>query len=262
MRSTSPNAGSNPTHLASPDGNTHARGIRGRPAGALAGVVVAGVATILLSGCAFEPYPESPIVPQPAGSIYGSYSALPGPVEARGPAPRFGEASDAQPDAQRDGQPTMSPETGEGAEAVADAPVRTPVQPEAWRGDPAAFVGPPRPGPRKLTIHLNSQRFEYSEGDEVVHTGQVTTGTSEHPTPKGAYSVLSKQRDKRSGSYTNYFDMPTPMPYALQFSGPYYVHEGWIAAQPESHGCVRLHYEDARFVYERMKVGDRIAVLN
>ncbi len=27
-------------------------------------------------------------------------------------------------------------------------------------------------------------------------------------------------------------------------------------------GCVRLHYEDARFVYERMRVGDKIAVVD
>jgi lipoprotein-anchoring transpeptidase ErfK/SrfK len=74
--------------------------------------------------------------------------------------------------------------------------------------------------------------------------------------------VLSKDADKRSGSYTNYFEQPTPMPYALQFYGPYYVHEGWIAGRPESHGCVRLHYEDAKFVFERIRVGDKVAVVD
>ncbi len=227
-----------------------------RPPTALTRVVLTGAAAALLSGCAMDPYPPLPIPPQPEGTIYSSYSALPGPVEVQGPVHRFAEESEAQPDAQL---ATLS-EAHAGAQPFAAAPPRTPVQPEAWRGDPAAFIGPPKPGPRKLTIRLNRQRFEYSEGGVVVHTGQVTTGSAQHPTPKGSYSILSKQRDKRSGSYTNYFDMPTPMPYALQFSGPYYVHEGWVAGQPESHGCVRLHYEDARFVFGRMKVGDRIAV--
>ena len=111
-------------------------------------------------------------------------------------------------------------------------------------------------------MRLKSQRFEYSEGGAVVHAGAVTSGSSEHPTPRGAYSVLAKHRSKQSGSYTNYFDKATPMPYALQFNGPFYIHEGWVAGRPESHGCVRLHYEDARFVYERMRLGDRIAVVD
>jgi lipoprotein-anchoring transpeptidase ErfK/SrfK len=242
--------------------NAYSRTGRGRPAAALMVAVLAGAAGTLPSGCAFEPYPPLPIPPEPAGTTYGSYSALPGPVEAQGPVHRFAEEPEAQPDAQLTGQPALPSGPWAGAQSAAQVTARTPVQPEAWRGDPAAFVGPPRPGPRKLTIHIDSQRFEYSEGGQVVHTGQVTTGSSEHPTPQGDYRVLSKERNKLSGSYTNYFDMPTPMPYALQFSGPYYVHEGWVAGQPESHGCVRLHYEDARFIYERMKVGDRIAVVN
>ena len=232
-----------------PQSNAHTRPSRSQPPATLIGAVLAGTATALLSGCAFEPYPPLPIPPQPQGTAYGSYSALPGPVEA-------------QPNALPGVQPATPREPWAGARPVARPTGRTPVQPEAWRGDPAAYVGPPRPGPRKLTIRLNSQRFEYSEGGDVVHTGQVTSGSAEHPTPEGVFTVLSKQRDKRSGSYTNYFDMPTPMPYALQFSGPYYVHEGWVAGQPESHGCVRLHYEDARFVYERMKIGDRIVVVD
>lgn len=235
---------------------------RSRPPAALTRVVPAGVVTALLSGCALEPYPALPIPPEPQASIYGNYSALPGPVEAQGPVHRFASEAEAQPDAQPDGESASGAEPQAGAQPGAQAPARTPVQPEAWRGDPAAFVGPPRPGPRKLTIRLKSQRFEYSEGGRVVHTGQITSGSPEHPTPRGAYSVLSKDLDKRSGSYTNYFEMPTPMPYSLQFRGPYYVHEGWVAGQPESHGCVRLHYEDARFVYERMKVGDGIAVVD
>ncbi len=216
------------------------------------------LALSLLSGCAMDPYPPLPIPPEPQAPAYSGYSAIPGPVEAQGPPPSFAEESEPK----ADGQAVVAPAPQVGAAPAAKAETRTPVQPEAWRGDPAAFIGPPKPGPRKLTIRLKSQRFEYSEGGEVVHTGAVTTGSREHPTPWGAYSVLSKDIDKESRSYTNYFDRATPMPYSLQFNGPYYVHEGWIAGAPESHGCVRLHYEDARFVYERMHVGDKIAVVD
>lgn len=31
---------------------------------------------------------------------------------------------------------------------------------------------------------------------------------------------------------------------------------------PESHGCIRLYYEDARLLFDRMKVGHPILVKN
>jgi lipoprotein-anchoring transpeptidase ErfK/SrfK len=113
---------------------------------------------------------------------------------------------------------------------------------------------------RELRIELGNQRFRYFEDDRLVRSGQISAGTQEHPTPTGDFRVLSKQKNKVSRSYTNYFDMPTPMPYSLQFYGPYFIHEGWLPGHPDSHGCVRLHYEDARFLFERMKRGDAIKI--
>jgi hypothetical protein len=129
-------------------------------------------------------------------------------------------------------------------------------------------VEPPPPDPdglpaaeeRQLDIRLGPQRFRYFEDDRLVWSGVISAGTAEHPTPEGSYRVQSKQRHKRSGSYTNAFDQPTPMPYALQFRGPYYVHEGYVTGRPESHGCVRLRYHDARFLFARMQPGDHIVI--
>jgi lipoprotein-anchoring transpeptidase ErfK/SrfK len=123
--------------------------------------------------------------------------------------------------------------------------------------DPAVL---PPADKRQLDIRLASQRFNYFENDQLVWSGPISSGAAEHPTPKGDFRVLAKDIDKRSGSYTNFFDLPTPMPYALQFSGPYWIHEGYLPGKPASHGCVRLRYEDARFVYERIKLGDRVVV--
>jgi len=140
---------------------------------------------------------------------------------------------------------------------------------EAERSRPVSQeVVPPPPDPatlpeaekRQLDIRLASQRFNYFEDDQLVWTGLISSGTAQHPTPAGSYQVQAKDIDKHSGSYTNSFDRPTPMPYALQFRGPYWVHEGYATGEPESHGCVRLRHADAKFVYERIKVGDRIVV--
>jgi lipoprotein-anchoring transpeptidase ErfK/SrfK len=118
----------------------------------------------------------------------------------------------------------------------------------------------PQAESRKLTIFLGSQTFEYVEDGRIFASGDITSGAAQHPTPTGSFRILSKDEDKRSGSYTNYYDQPTPMPYSLQFYGPYFVHEGYMPGQPESHGCVRLHYEDARLLFNRMRIGDPIVV--
>jgi lipoprotein-anchoring transpeptidase ErfK/SrfK len=111
-----------------------------------------------------------------------------------------------------------------------------------------------------LKLDLSVQGFQYFEDDRLVLTGPISSGTPEHPTPTGRFQVLRKEKHKVSRSYTNALDMPTPMPYSLQFQGPYYVHEGWVPGYPDSHGCVRLHYEDARFLYARMRRGDPILI--
>jgi hypothetical protein len=63
-----------------------------------------------------------------------------------------------------------------------------------------------------------------------------------------------------AGKYTNYFDQNTPMPYSLQFHGPYFIHEGWLPGHADSHGCVRLKYEDAKLLFSRVQVGDPVLI--
>jgi lipoprotein-anchoring transpeptidase ErfK/SrfK len=113
---------------------------------------------------------------------------------------------------------------------------------------------------RSLTIYLSSQTFEYVEDGKVVISGNISSGSPQYPTPTGTYRVLSKHVKKLSGSYTNYFDENTPMPYALQFVGAYYIHEGWLPGYADSHGCVRLSHEDARLLYQRIELGDSVQI--
>lgn len=196
---------------------------------------------LLLVGCASQPYPPLP-------SAVPEYSA--------------GGAGAARSATEPDNELTAAEGVGEGLApqvqltgASSADPVSQEVVPPP--PDPAALPGAEK---RQLDIRLASQRFDYFEDDELIWTGPISAGTAEHPTPKGRYQVKSKNLNKRSGSYTNSFDQPTPMPYSLQFRGPYFVHEGYVTGRPESHGCVRLRHEDAKFVYARMRVGDRIVV--
>ncbi|NEX15704.1 MAG: L,D-transpeptidase [Halochromatium sp.] len=184
---------------------------------------------LLLAGCASQPYP-------PLASDSSRFSGT------------GGEPALVRPSEQMSGK---APSTESSSAAAVSQEVNPPPP------DPAAL---PSANKRQLDIRLATQRFNYFEDDQLVWTGPISSGTTEHPTPRGSFQVRSKDINKRSGSYTNYFDQPTPMPYSLQFSGPYFVHEGYVTGRPESHGCVRLRHEDAKFVYSRMHLGDRIVV--
>ena len=83
-----------------------------------------------------------------------------------------------------------------------------------------------------------------------------------YPTPTGKFAVLGKEKDKVSSRYTNQLGMQAWMPYAIQFHGHYFLHEGWLPGYPDSHGCVRLGEKDARFLFEQMQLGDPVDVVD
>lgn len=196
------------------------------------------VPLLLLMGCASQPYPP-----------------LPDDIAAETTrTPRAGEpAAAAVAETAAAGAANVSAAARREAELP---PVSQEVKPPP--PDPASL---PAADSRALKILLGERRFEYYEDEQVVWSGKISAGVEQHPTPRGEFRVTAKDIDKRSGSYTNYFDWPTPMPYALQFSGPYWVHEGYVPNENASHGCVRLRHEDAKFVYARMKVGDAVTVV-
>jgi hypothetical protein len=195
---------------------------------------------VLITGCAHQSYPE-----------------LPADVAAQTTQNNLSAA--VQPTAQVIDQSAtaLAAETA----VVADL--------EDANGPVSQVVSPPPPDPdslplaqsRELKIKLGDRRFEYYEDGAMVWSGKVSAGRPEKRTPSGQFRVTAKDVNKRSGSYTNYFNWPTPMPYALQFNGPYWIHEGYVPDENASAGCVRLRHDDAKFVYARMRVGDPVSVV-
>ncbi|WP_295404229.1 L,D-transpeptidase [uncultured Thiocystis sp.] len=116
--------------------------------------------------------------------------------------------------------------------------------------------------PRSLTIKLGTQQFIYSVNGEIARTGPISSGAVGYPTPTGKFAVLGKEKDKVSSRYTNQLGMQAWMPYAIQFHGHYFLHEGWLPGYPDSHGCVRLGEKDARFLFEQMQLGDPVDVVD
>lgn len=136
----------------------------------------------------------------------------------------------------------------------AAGPSAAPAQP---RKSPAAAAPT---GERRLVIRLGAQRFSYSEGARVLRSGPVSTGRRGYGTPAGSYRVQGKQRHKLSSLYAGSNGRPASMPYAIQFRGNYFIHQGRLPGYPASHGCVRVRGGDAQFLFSRLRPGDPILI--
>jgi lipoprotein-anchoring transpeptidase ErfK/SrfK len=92
-------------------------------------------------------------------------------------------------------------------------------------------------------VDLSTQTMTISQDGSVRYQWKVSTARRGYSTPIGSYSAKSLDIDHRSRKYHN-----SPMPYSVFFKGGYAVHgtnEVRNLGRPASHGCIRLHPENA-----------------
>ncbi|MBQ3525268.1 MAG: L,D-transpeptidase [Akkermansia sp.] len=109
---------------------------------------------------------------------------------------------------------------------------------------------------RHIIINLTEQRGYYMEGSQQIRTFRVCSGKRSTPTPTGHFHIQEKDRHHRSNLY--HASMPFFMRLTLDGVG---LHQGPIRGYPSSHGCIRLYWDDARFLFERCEVGTAVFVI-
>ena len=88
--------------------------------------------------------------------------------------------------------------------------------------------------------------YVYVDG-YLEHTWPVSTARDGYSTPSGTYRPTGFDAYHRSSAYHN-----SPMPYSIFFSGGYAIHGSYDIdnlGYPASHGCIRLHPDDAAELY-------------
>ena len=129
-----------------------------------------------------------------------------------------------------------------------------------------------------VKVSLDKEMVYVMEGNKPLLVTACCVGLPSHPTPKGSFCVTRKERNKRSGSYgfsvlrdaivpceagsARGRYVGYPMPYWVEFSPGYGFHLGWVWPVPKSHGCIRLHANDAGDFWELTKVGTPIKIAN
>lgn len=115
-------------------------------------------------------------------------------------------------------------------------------------------------GERWIDVDLSQQRLYAYEGDTLVNSFVVSTGTWQTPTVTGSYKIWIKLRSS-SMSGPGYY-LPD-VPYIMYFYKGYGIHGTYWHnnfGTPMSHGCVNMTIADAEWVYNFTKVGTVVNV--
>lgn len=105
--------------------------------------------------------------------------------------------------------------------------------------------------PLRALISLSGQSMQVYLGDELVQTFKVSTGRQGYGTPAGAYQPIRLAAKWYSRKYDN-----APMPWSVFFHGGYAIHgttDIRHLGKPASHGCVRLHPDNAKTFFSMVK---------
>ncbi|PIO98203.1 conserved exported hypothetical protein [uncultured Pleomorphomonas sp.] len=103
-------------------------------------------------------------------------------------------------------------------------------------------------GPKVMVrVNLSRQRMTVLVRGKVAHVWKVSTARSGYKTPTGFWTPYRMHVMWHSRKYDN-----APMPHSIFFYEGYAIHATPYVARlgkPASHGCVRLHPDNAKLLF-------------
>ena len=138
-------------------------------------------------------------------------------------------------------------------------------------------------GRTSIVIDLGEQEAYLYRGKYRTALSRISSGREGHRTPTGHFNVVRKDIEHRSSLYGNYVDdsdrvvkanvdsrkdskpphshfLGAPMPFFVEFSPGYGLHQGYLPGVAASHGCIRMPYWKARQFYDAAHIGTSVIV--
>src|SRR5215467_12294700 len=138
-------------------------------------------------------------------------------------------------------------------------------------------------GRPSIVVSLGAQEAYLYRGEYKTASSRISSGREGYRTPVGHFRVIRKDQDHHSSLYGDYVDdsgrvvkanvdvrrdskpphshfVGTPMPYFLEFSPGYGLHQGYLPGVPASHGCIRMPYWKARQFYNAAHIGTVVVI--
>ena len=141
----------------------------------------------------------------------------------------------------------------------------------------------PHAGRPSIVVSLRAQEAYLYRGGNRTASSRISSGREGYRTPVGRFQVIRKDEDHRSSVYGDYIDdlghlvkanvdsrrdrkpphshfVGAPMPYFIEFSPGYGLHQGYLPGEPASHGCIRMPYWKARQFYNAVHLGTLVVI--
>ena len=102
-----------------------------------------------------------------------------------------------------------------------------------------------------ITVDKTAQRLSVAVDGAARYQWPVSTARWGYRTPNGTYRPQRLERKWFSREYDN-----SPMPYSIFFHNGYAIHGSYEIShlgRPASHGCIRLHPEQAAILFKLVK---------
>ena len=138
-------------------------------------------------------------------------------------------------------------------------------------------------GRPSIVVSLRAQEAYLHRAGHRTASSRISSGREGYRTPVGRFQVIRKDEDHRSSLYGDYVDdlghvvkanvdsrrdrkpphshfVGAPMPYFIEFSPGYGLHQGYLPGQPASHGCIRMPYWKARQFYNAVHLGTLVVI--
>lgn len=110
--------------------------------------------------------------------------------------------------------------------------------------------------PYLIHVDVEQKRLTLFQGDEIVRTWTIATGAWDTPTPVGVFTITHRFSGDMCGFGTCFLGLDVPW-------GDYGIHG---TDKPESigsnasHGCIRMHVEDAEALYAIVPNGTKVVI--
>ena len=138
-------------------------------------------------------------------------------------------------------------------------------------------------GRPSIVVSLRAQEAYLYRGGHRTASSRVSSGREGYRTPIGRFQVIRKDENHRSNVYGDYVNdsghvvkanvdsrrdrrpphshfAGAPMPYFLEFSPGYGLHQGYLPGVAASHGCIRMPYWKARQFFNSAHLGTVVII--
>jgi len=116
------------------------------------------------------------------------------------------------------------------------------------------------PSRRWIEVRLEEQQVLVWEGNQVIYSAVISSGTADRPTREGSFEIQSMHVSARMRGAD--YDVPD-VPYTMYYSGNYALHGAYWHGDfgtPVSYGCINLPIVAAEWIFSWAHVGTAVIV--